>query len=83
MLLWRENDTQPGGTAVITARTTTDLGQLNGSLPRVLTELSPDARSAISANPSDRQGAGLAARKIESDSARLCPAVRLQWLYGL
>ena len=68
---------------MITARTATDLGQLNGSPPRVLRELSPDARSAISANPSDRQHAGFAARKIESDPARLCPAIRLQWLYGL
>jgi hypothetical protein len=68
---------------MITARTATDLGQLNGSLRRVSREPSPDARSAISANPSDRQDAGPAASKIESDPARLCPAVRLQWLYGL
>jgi hypothetical protein len=68
---------------VITARTAIDLGQLNGSLPRVLAELSPDVRSAISANPRDRQDAGPAARKIASDPAPLCPVVRLQWLYGL
>jgi hypothetical protein len=68
---------------VTTPRTATDLGQLNVSLPRVLAELRPDARSAISANPSDRQDGGVAARKIEADPARLCPAVRLQWLYGL
>jgi hypothetical protein len=68
---------------VITARTATDLGQLNGSPPRVLRELSPGAWAAISANPRDRQDAGPAARKIESDDARLCPCLRLQWLYGL
>jgi hypothetical protein len=68
---------------MITARNAADLGQLNGSAPGVSREPSPDARPAISPNPSDRQDAGPAARKIKSDPARLCAALRLQWLYGL
>jgi hypothetical protein len=68
---------------VTTTRTATDFGQLTGSPPRVSIKPGPDARATILADPSDRQDTGSAARKIASDGGRLCPCLRLQWLYGL
>jgi hypothetical protein len=71
------------GIAVTTTRTATDLGQPTGWPPRVSREPSSDARATISADQSGRQDIGLPARKIASDGGRLCPCLRLQWLYGL
>jgi hypothetical protein len=68
---------------VTTTRTATDSGQPTGSPPGASREPGPDARATILADPSERQDTGLAARKVASDGGRLCPCLRLQWLYGL
>jgi hypothetical protein len=63
--------------------TAADLGRSLGSPPRVSTDPGSDTRSTVLASPSDRREAGLAAGRIASDAAGLCPCIRLQWLYGL
>jgi hypothetical protein len=70
-------------TAVTTAHIATDCGQPTGALPRVSREPGPDARATTLPGPIDRQDTGFSARKIASDGGRLCPCLRLQWLYGL